>query len=78
MFSNSVVLNAMNILLTLSFANFSCSFIMPVPQGYGSHQGPSCLDKVKTGFLMGCCVGAASGILFGGFSALRFDLFFKL
>lgn len=47
---------------------------MPAPPpgsfGYG-HQGPSCFDKMKMGFMIGFCVGMASGALFGGFSALR-------
>lgn len=45
---------------------------MPLPSGAYSHQGPSCFDKMKTGFTIGFCVGMASGALFGGFSALRF------
>lgn len=46
---------------------------MPVPAGYyGQQQGPSCLDKMKMGFMLGFCVGMASGALFGGFSALRY------
>nr|KAG5698612.1 hypothetical protein BaRGS_027123 [Batillaria attramentaria] len=45
----------------------------PPPSGYMSH-GPSCFDKVKLGFMMGFCVGMASGALFGGFSALRYGL----
>ena len=50
---------------------------MPAPPsgyGYGSH-GPSCFDRVKTGFMLGFCVGVASGALFGGFSALRYAIF---
>jgi len=49
---------------------------MPVPQGgyaVGGH-GPTCFDRVKTGFMIGFCVGMASGALFGGFSALRYGL----
>jgi len=41
-----------------------------VPSGAYGH-GPSCFDRVKTGFMIGFCVGVASGALFGGFSALR-------
>lgn len=41
-----------------------------VPSGSYGH-GPSCWDRVKTGFMIGFCVGVASGALFGGFSALR-------
>ncbi|XP_012946483.1 reactive oxygen species modulator 1 [Aplysia californica] len=49
---------------------------MPVPSGaYGQHGGsPSCFDRIKVGFMMGFCVGMASGALFGGFSALRYGL----
>ena len=55
-----------------------CSFLlisdMPAPPpgsyGYGQQQA-SCFDKMKMGFMMGFCVGMASGGLFGGFSALR-------
>jgi len=47
---------------------------MPVPSGAYGQQAPSCFDRIKIGFMMGCCVGAASGALFGGFSALRFGL----
>lgn len=46
---------------------------MPMPQGYG-HQGPTCFDRMKTGFTLGFCVGMATGAIFGGFSALRFGL----
>jgi len=46
---------------------------MPLPAGSGA-QGPSCFDRVKMGFMMGCCVGMASGLLFGGFTALRMGL----
>ena len=41
----------------------------PPPQ-YGVH-GPTCFDKMKMGFMIGFCVGMASGALFGGFQALR-------
>ncbi|XP_055856943.1 reactive oxygen species modulator 1 [Episyrphus balteatus] len=47
---------------------------MPMPSGVYGHQGPSCFDKMKTGFTIGFCVGMASGALFGGFSALRYGL----
>lgn len=45
---------------------------MPVPSSvYQQHHGPTCFDKMKMGFMLGFCVGLASGALFGGFSALR-------
>ncbi|BFZ11267.1 hypothetical protein BsWGS_14306 [Bradybaena similaris] len=48
---------------------------MPVPSSaYGQHGAPSCFDRVKIGFMMGFCVGMASGAIFGGFSALRYGL----
>ncbi|KAL7733057.1 hypothetical protein ACLKA6_002858 [Drosophila palustris] len=49
---------------------------MPLPSGSFSSQqgGPTCFDKMKTGFTIGFCVGMASGALFGGFSALRYGL----
>ena len=44
---------------------------MPVAIGpYGQSQ-PSCFDRVKMGFVMGCAVGMAAGALFGTFSCLR-------
>ncbi|KAK7092188.1 reactive oxygen species modulator 1-like [Littorina saxatilis] len=46
----------------------------PPPSGYSMGHGPSCFDKVKMGFMMGFCVGMASGAMFGGFSALRYGL----
>jgi hypothetical protein len=47
----------------------------PPPSGYAhGGQGPTCWDRVKTGFFIGFCVGLASGALFGGFSALRYGL----
>jgi hypothetical protein len=46
----------------------------PPPSGYSYGHGPSCWDKVKTGFMIGFCVGLASGALFGGVSALRYGL----
>ena len=46
---------------------------MPAVMPHGG-QGPTCFDKVKMGFMMGMCVGMASGALFGGFNCLRFGL----
>ncbi|XP_054722078.1 reactive oxygen species modulator 1-like [Uloborus diversus] len=46
---------------------------MPVPNA-GYNQGPSCFDRMKVGFVIGMCVGLASGALFGGFSALRYGV----
>jgi len=37
-------------------------------------QGPSCFQKMKTGFMLGFCIGMASGALFGGFGALRMGM----
>jgi hypothetical protein len=48
---------------------------MPAVMPSGGAQGPSCFDRVKIGFLMGACVGMASGAIFGGFTALRFKIF---
>ncbi|XP_070341925.1 reactive oxygen species modulator 1 isoform X1 [Equus asinus] len=46
---------------------------MPVAVGpYGQSQ-PSCFDRVKMGFVMGCAVGMAAGALFGTFSCLRWE-----
>lgn len=46
---------------------------MPVPSSaYGQQGAPSCFDRIKVGFMMGFCVGMASGAIFGGFSALRY------
>ncbi|GAB0090225.1 reactive oxygen species modulator 1 [Sergentomyia squamirostris] len=48
---------------------------MPLPSGaFQGSSGPSCFDRMKTGFGIGFCVGLASGALFGGFSALRYGL----
>ena len=46
---------------------------MPVPGQYGG-QGRSCFDSMKMGFMMGMCVGMASGAIFGGFGALRYGI----
>ncbi|CAG2060454.1 unnamed protein product [Timema podura] len=46
---------------------------MPVPVG-SFQSGPSCFDRMKMGFMIGFCVGMASGALFGGFSALRYGM----
>ncbi|XP_077293250.1 reactive oxygen species modulator 1 [Arctopsyche grandis] len=40
--------------------------------GIPSSAAPTCFDKMKLGFMIGCCVGMASGALFGGFSAFRY------
>ena len=32
---------------------------------------PSCFDRVKLGFMIGCAVGMSSAALFGTYSALR-------
>ncbi|KAL5968649.1 Reactive oxygen specie modulator 1 [Taenia solium] len=49
---------------------------MPVPSGstFGQTGQPSCFQRVKVGFLMGFCVGVATGAIFGGFSCLRYGL----
>ena len=47
---------------------------MPAVMPQGGGHGPSCFDRVKLGFMMGMCVGMASGAIFGGFSALRYGL----
>ncbi|KAA1468378.1 hypothetical protein DENSPDRAFT_833653 [Dentipellis sp. KUC8613] len=41
----------------------------PAPQVHG--QGPSMLDKMKMGFLMGGGVGLTIGFIFGSYSILR-------
>ncbi|XP_032980775.1 reactive oxygen species modulator 1-like [Rhinolophus ferrumequinum] len=47
---------------------------MPVAVGpYGQSQ-PSCFDRVKMGFVMGCAVGMAAWALFGTFSCLRIGM----
>lgn len=47
---------------------------MPVAVGpYGQSQ-PSCFDRVKMGFVMGCAVGMAAGVLFRTFSCLRIGM----
>jgi len=47
---------------------------MPMPGGMYQQQGPSCFDRMKTGFMLGFCIGMASGAIFGGFGALRMGL----
>ncbi|XP_076671524.1 reactive oxygen species modulator 1 [Andrena cerasifolii] len=47
---------------------------MPVVPGGAYQQSPSCWDRMKMGFMIGFCVGMASGALFGGFSALRYGV----
>ncbi|KAK6737239.1 hypothetical protein RB195_019747 [Necator americanus] len=43
-----------------------------VPGGHG--QQPTCFQKIRLGFMMGCMIGGATGVLIGGFSALRMGL----
>ena len=45
-----------------------------IPQGFGRAQGPSCFDKVKTGFMMGFMIGMSTGFIFGGFQSFRYGL----
>lgn len=52
---------------------FQSYLIMPAVGGHGG-QGVSCFDRVKMGFMMGMCVGMASGAIFGGFNCLRYGL----
>jgi len=48
---------------------------MPMPVGGMQHQqGPSCFGRMKTGFMLGFCIGMASGAIFGGFGAMRMGL----
>ena len=55
--------------------SFDFRFVtMPAVLPSGGGQGPTCFDRVKMGFMMGMCVGMASGALFGGFSALRYGI----
>ncbi|KAB0368928.1 hypothetical protein FD755_018933, partial [Muntiacus reevesi] len=43
---------------------------MPVAVGpYGPSQ-PSCFNRVKMGFVVGCAMGKTAGALFGTFSCL--------
>merc|ERR1711981_549246 len=51
---------------------FSNNKKMPVPAGaVGGGGQPTCLQRIQLGFMMGCCVGVASGIIFGGFQGWR-------
>ena len=45
-----------------------------MPSNFGAQQGPSCFDRVKLGFMMGMCIGMASGAIFGGFGGFRYGL----
>nr|ACO14705.1 MGR2 homolog [Caligus clemensi] len=36
--------------------------------------GAPCFDRIKLGFMMGMCIGMASGGLFGSFNAFRYGL----
>lgn len=52
------------------FINLYSQNKMPaVPGMY--QQAPSCWDRMKLGFMIGFCVGMASGVLFGGYSVVR-------
>lgn len=44
---------------------------MPLPAGGYQTTGPTCWERMRIGFMIGFCVGLASGALFGGFGALR-------
>jgi hypothetical protein len=59
----------------LLILNIQSLLQMPVPQGNINYrQGPSCWDRIKLGFFMGASIGLATGVLFGGFQALRYLL----
>jgi hypothetical protein len=64
---------------TRSFQSTSNDEAMVVPQGYQQRvqrqQGPSCWDKLKMGFMMGCMIGGSTGIIIGGFSLFRLTAF---
>uniref|UniRef100_A0A183C0N8 Reactive oxygen species modulator 1 n=1 Tax=Globodera pallida TaxID=36090 RepID=A0A183C0N8_GLOPA len=49
-----------------------------VPPGYQvvqqGRKGPSCFDKLKLGFAMGCVIGGSTGFLIGSFTSLRMGL----
>ncbi len=47
---------------------------MPAVLPSNAGQAPSCFSRVKMGFMMGMCVGMASGAIFGGFGAIRYGL----
>ncbi|CAH1397396.1 unnamed protein product [Nezara viridula] len=47
---------------------------MPLPAGGYQTTGPTCWERMRIGFMIGFCVGLASGALFGGFGALRIGL----
>lgn len=40
----------------------------------GQPQRPSCMSRIKMGFMLGMSVGMAGGILFGSYSAWRMGL----
>jgi len=44
------------------------------PYGHPGAQGPTCFQKMKMGAFMGAAIGAASGLLFGGFAVLGSSL----
>ena len=47
----------------------------PVGQQQAAAGGQvSCVQKLKMGFMMGCMIGGATGVLLGGFSAFRMGL----
>ena len=47
---------------------------MPIPAGAGGQDQPGCFQRIQLGFMMGMCVGMASGLIFGGFGGLRHGL----
>ncbi|CAJ0960285.1 unnamed protein product, partial [Mesorhabditis belari] len=46
---------------------------MPVPTSHqaAGGQSASCFQKLRMGFMMGCMIGGATGVLLGGFGAFR-------
>ena len=55
---------------------------MAVPQGYQyqqvQQQRPSCWDKLKMGFIMGCMIGGSTGLIIGSFTTFRFTFLYYI
>ena len=41
------------------------------PNNYGQQSSP-CMTKIKMGFMVGFAVGMSTGILFGGFTGIKY------